>query len=90
MTSSKPYDGPTVTHCAHVLTSEMYRGRRVYRTFSKYTNGTIAHTDTIYRSVEIHGQIYMMEEFIHIGQDPDMEPPVDVVWIDTRRTKAST
>lgn len=81
--STKPYDGPTITHQA--CETVPYRtGQPITRCWSKWTNGEITHNDTVVDYVTMRdGYTVGLFKHVNLGRDPDMRPPPGLKWIDT-------
>jgi len=80
--NDKPYTGPTVTHQA--IETVPYRPNQpISRCWSKWTDGTITHSDSVTEWRDVRGYMMASYVYVNIGRDPHLRPPPGLRWVDT-------
>ncbi len=54
------------------------------RCWSKWTDGSVTHSDSVVEYHEIRGHMMGSTSFVNIGAEPNMRPPLGLAWVDTR------
>lgn len=84
------YTGPTITHQAIEHIPNGYRpGETLTRCWSKWTDGSITHNDTINTYHQTPHGTLIGTMFVNIGRDRDMRPPPGLKWVSTAEIRAA-